>query len=92
MQGLTIAWSCPARHFVHGDARPSNVMVRVQDGVVSEFRLIDMDWSGVQGVDRYLVPPNPVLGLGKPRPLAVVLGAIVQQQHDMDTMDASLGF
>ena len=66
-------------------------MVRVQVGVVSELRLIDLDWSGVQGVDRYLVPPNPLLGPGKLRPLSVVLGAIVQQQHDIDTIDASLG-
>jgi hypothetical protein len=66
-------------------------MVRRQDAAPGwELRLIDLDWSGVHGVDRYLIHPNPVLGIGKPRPLAVVWGAIMETQHDLDTMNASL--
>lgn len=55
----------------------------------AEVRLIDMDWSGEAGVDRYLFNPNPMLGQNGLRPKAVKCGAIIEQQHDTDTWDAS---
>ena len=77
---------------MHGDARPSNIMVRHrQDQGGSDLLLIDLDWSGVDGLDRYLIKPNPYLAVGKPRPMAIALGAIMRTQHDIETMNASLG-
>ena len=79
---------------MHGDAQKSNVMLRYDDGKTAapaEVRLIDMDWSGEAGVDRYLFRPNPMLG--RPgiclRPCAVTCGVVMTQQHDLDTWDAS---
>jgi len=66
-------------------------MVRLQDGVVAGALLIDLDWSGVAGMDRYMYSPNPYLGPGKARPLAVKRGAIMQQEHDTQTLVASFG-
>ena len=50
---------------MHGDAQKRNVMLRYDDdeaAAPAEVRLIDMDWSGEAGVDRYLCRPNPMLG------------------------------
>jgi hypothetical protein len=69
----------------------SNVMVRLQVGRVTDALLIDFDWSGVAGVDRYMYVPNPYLGPGRARPVAVRCGAIMQQEHDTQTMLASFG-
>ena len=74
------------RAFVHGDWRPSNIFIRHDP---PDVRVIDLDWSGVAGQDRYLVRPNPWLGLGVPRPEAVKFGAVMEQQHDVDTFAAS---
>ena len=77
-----------SRMYVHGDAQKSNVMLRYNDdeaAAPAEVRLIDMDWSGKAGVDRYLFRPNPMLG----RPWDVKCGAVMTQQHDLDTWDAS---
>lgn len=81
------------RRYAHGDAKSGNVMLRYDDSSEgaepAEVRLIDMDWSGEAGADRYLCRPNPMLGQSRSRPEAVKRGLIIEQQHDLDTWDAS---
>jgi len=66
-------------------------MVRLQEGRVANALLIDLDWSGVAGIDRYMYFPNPYLGPGKARPVAVKCGGVMQQEHDTQTLLASFG-
>ena len=80
--------------YVHGDLQKGNVMLRYDDdeaAAPAEVRLVDMDWSGEAGVDRYMFRPNRMLG--RPgfcfRPWDVKCGAVITQQHDLDTWDAS---
>ena len=39
-------------HFAHGNVRPDNIMVRIQDNAVTDLKLIDLDWAGVVGTAR----------------------------------------
>ena len=55
----------------------------------ADIRLIDMDWSGDAGADKYLFNPNPMLGRNEFRPEAVKCGVVMEQQHDVDTWHAS---
>lgn len=43
---------------VHGDLRPNNMFIRVQDDNV-ELRVVDWDWAGPQGTARYPIDLNP---------------------------------
>ncbi len=74
------------RRFVHGDARLTNIYIRNSP---AEMRMIDLDWSGADGVDRYLFCPNPLLGPDRPRPDAVKCGAFMKQEHDIATFESS---
>jgi hypothetical protein len=58
-------------------------------GRLTDALFIDLDWCGVHGVDRYVHEPNPRLGPGH-RPLAVARGAIMLQEHDKETLHASI--
>lgn len=68
-------------------------MLRFDANISSPVKalFIDLDWSGAAGTEKYLCNPNRSLGPGRPRPLAVVKGAIMQQEHDIDTMQVSFG-
>ena len=81
------------RRYAHGDAKSSNVMLRYNDDSEAaapiEICLIDMDWSGEAGTDKYLFNPNPMLGRNAFRPKAVKCGVVIEQQHDVDTWHAS---
>ncbi len=71
---------------MHGDARLNNIFIQQH---TAEIRMIDLDWSGAAGVDRYLFCPNPLLGRGRPRPEAVKCGVLMQQEHDIATFESS---
>ena len=81
------------RMYVHGDAKRSNVMLRYDDHSEAskpvQILFIDMDWSGEAGADKYMFHTNPMLGYNILRPEAVICGAIIEQQHDLDTWQAS---
>lgn len=52
---------------------------------------LDFDWAGPIGIAKYLTPINPESAEGVSRPKEVVLGALLDQKHDLDSLDAALG-
>ncbi len=44
--------------FVHGDARPNNVMVLIKEHKVVDMKLVDLDWAGKHEQARYPVLMN----------------------------------
>jgi hypothetical protein len=63
---------------------------RDAEGRLTDALFIDLDWCGAHGADRYVHEPNPRLGPGRYRPLAVERGAIMLQEHDKETLSASM--
>jgi hypothetical protein len=63
---------------------------RDANGRLTDALFIDLDWCGVHGADRYVHEPNPRLGRGCYRPLAVERGAIMLQEHDKETLQACI--
>ena len=64
---------------VHGDARPNNIMVLMEDSKVVKLKFIDMDWAGPEDVARYPVLINMEAiewpdGVGPAQPM--------KQEHD----------
>jgi hypothetical protein len=68
-------------HFVHGDVRDVNVMVR-KDGKPG-FMLVDFDWAGINGEVRYPANVNKELW----RPEDVADGMPIRSEHDMMMLD-----
>ncbi len=67
----------------HGDARPDNIMVLVEQGSVKQLKLIDMDWAGVSGRVYYPAMLNAKTILW---PAGVGPGKPLQQRHDLDLL------
>ena len=66
-------------HYVHGDIRNTNVMVR-KDGEAG-FMLVDFDWAGINGRVRY---PSNINITGVTRPKDVYDGELITAEHDME--------
>lgn len=67
----------------HGDARPDNILILMEDGIPKQLRLVDFDWAGVAGSTRYPVLLNAKTivwpeGVGPGHPL--------QQKHDLELL------
>lgn len=76
----------------HGDIRPANICVKLsKNRQVLDVWFLDFDWAGPIGIARYLTPINPEIAEGLKRPKEVVLGAVLDQRHDLDSLDAVLG-
>lgn len=75
-------------HFVHGDLRPPNVVMRVNDDGTTTAVLIDFDWAGKAGKVRY---PRGRLNrkVKWPLPVDKMPGALILYEHD-DSMRATL--
>jgi hypothetical protein len=69
-------------HYVHGDVRDVNIMVR-QDGKPG-FMLVDFDWAGIIG--EVLYPAN-VNKRDVERPDDVFDGAPIKSEHDMAMLE-----
>jgi len=69
-------------HFVHGDVRGVNIMVR-KDGKPG-FMLVDFDWSGVIGEAHYPINVNKV---DLWRPDDVSDGMPIKSEHDMAMLE-----
>lgn len=69
-------------HFVHGDIRDVNIMVR-KDGKRG-FMLVDFDWSGAIGEARY---PMHVNKMTLWRPDDVEDGKPIKSEHDMEMLE-----
>ena len=69
-------------HFVHGDVRDANIMVRM-DGDPG-FMLVDFDWAGIIGEARY---PANVNKVDFWRPDDVSDGMLIKAEHDMAMMN-----
>ena len=69
-------------HYVHGDIRITNVMVR-KDGKAG-FMLVDFDWAGTIGEVRY---PSNINITEVMRPKGVVDGELMTAEHDMKMLD-----
>jgi hypothetical protein len=69
-------------HFVHGDVRDVNIMVR-KDGKPG-YMLVDFDWSGVIGEARYPINVNKV---DLWRPDDVSDGMPIKSEHDMAMLE-----
>jgi serine/threonine protein kinase len=65
-------------HYVHGDIRNTNVMVR-KDGEAG-FMLVDFDWAGIIGEVRY---PSNINITEMRRPEGVLDGELITAEHDM---------
>lgn len=67
----------------HGDARPNDIMVCVQDGEVIKLKVIDMDWAGAAGTVVYpaLVNTERVVW-----PEGVAPGKVLEQRHDRELL------
>lgn len=70
-------------HFVHGDLRDVNIMVR-GDGQLG-FMLVDFDWSGVIGEVRYPMYLNKSKSLGRPDDVSD--GTLIKPEHDMAMLE-----
>jgi len=68
-----------AEHFVHGDIRDSNLLVRMGDGELG-MKLVDFDWGGKEGEVRYpiLINNHTVY-----RPPSVFGGQLITTEHDL---------
>ena len=69
--------------------RCPNVLVRKQSR--PEVRFVDFDWSGWHKASRYRYPPNPQITASLWRPKQVKAGAIMEQDHDVQTLAISFG-
>jgi tRNA A-37 threonylcarbamoyl transferase component Bud32 len=69
-------------HYVHGDVRDVNIMVR-QDGKPG-FMLVDFDWAGIIGEVFY---PANVNKKDVERPDDVSDGAPIKSEHDMAMLE-----
>jgi serine/threonine protein kinase len=65
-------------HYVHGDIRNTNVMVR-KDGKAG-FMLVDFDWAGTIGNVQY---PSNINITEVKRPEGVLDGELITTEHDM---------
>jgi len=64
-------------HFVHGDLRDTNIMVKVNGA--KGFKLLDFDWSGT--INRVRYPENVNRDLW--RPVGAVDEQLIMPEHDM---------
>ncbi|KAG2084900.1 hypothetical protein BD769DRAFT_1374621, partial [Suillus cothurnatus] len=71
-------------HYVHGDIRDTNVMVKKDRS--PGFMLVDFDWSGIIGQIRY--PMNVYRGHRLWRPDGAEDGRLVMAEHDMEMLYA----
>jgi hypothetical protein len=67
-------------HFVHGDLRDANILVR-QGGGKPGFMLVDFDWAGVFGKVRYPADVN------KGQPDGVSDGMLIKPEHDIAMLE-----
>jgi hypothetical protein len=70
-------------HYVHGDIRDVNILVR-KDGAQG-FKLLDLDWSGRIGEARYPMNVNRFLVW---RPDGAKDGELIQADHDIQMLNA----
>jgi serine/threonine protein kinase len=73
-------------HYVHGDIRNTNVMVR-KDGEKG-FMLVDFDWAGRIGEVQY---PSNINITEVKRPEGVLDGELITAEHDMKMLGYMFG-
>ena len=72
---------------VHGDARPDNIMVLMEDSRIAKLQLIDMDWAGPENDTQYPVLLNMRAILW---PHGVCPGQPMKQVHDLELLSLQL--
>jgi serine/threonine protein kinase len=78
LEALDLVW---ASKWVHGDIRPSNILVPTSGEI--DFRLLDFDFSGKEDEDHYPRDWNNIL-----RPVGAVGGAVLKVKHDKKMIEA----
>ena len=72
------------RKAAHGDARPDNIMVLMRLGQIMELKLIDMDWAGLAGEEKY---PTLLNTVAIQWPDGVAAGQPLKQEHDLELLN-----
>ena len=67
------------QHYVHGDARDTNILVSRTDR--TKFALVDFDWAGRMKEVRYPMNVNRTANLW--RPDDAIDGALIKPEHDL---------
>ena len=68
----------------HGDARPDNILVLMHSGRIKDLKLIDLDWAGIAGKEKYPILLNT---RAIQWPDGVEPGRTLQQKHDLELLD-----
>lgn len=72
------------RKAAHGDARPDNILVLMRLGQIVELKLIDLDWAGLAGEEKY---PTLLNTVAIQWPDGVAAGQPLEQEHDLELLN-----
>ena len=72
------------RKAAHGDARPDNILVLMRLGHIVELKLINLDWAGLAGEERY---PTLLNTVAIQWPDGVAAGQPLEQEHDLELLN-----
>lgn len=76
---------CEVR-YVHGDLHLRNLAAKYIEGQITSVLMLDLDWAGTHGSQVYQVDMNPSIAPFTQRPEGVQRGAVMLQEHDLETI------